>query len=121
MNELNVNDNILLRAFVQTAIDNKQLKWNIDGKWKVGQKIIIQVPINDIEKNFDYICNYLGSSNNNDKLLDFLKDIISREYFEVTKDPKVYNWLARVSGVSPAFKKYDEIKAKVMEAILGLE
>jgi hypothetical protein len=121
LNELNVNDNILLRAFVQTAIDNKQLKWNMDGKWKVGQKIIIQVPINDIEKNFDYLCNYLGSSNNNDKLLDFLKDIISREYFEITKDPKVYNWLARVSGVSPAFKKYDEVKNKVIEAILGLE
>jgi len=121
LSEMNVSDNILLRAFVQTAIDDKKLKWNIDGKWKVGQKIILQVPITDIEKNFDYLCNYLGSSNNNDKLLDFLKDIINREYFEITKDPKVYNWLARVSGVSPAFKKYDEIRAKVQEAILGLE
>ena len=123
LNEMNVNDNILLRSFVQTAIDNKQLKWHADGKWKVGQKIIIQVPLSDIEpeRRFDYACNYLGSSNNNDKLLDFLKDILNREYFETIKDPKVYNWLARVSGVSPAFKKYDEIRSKVMEAIIGLE
>ena len=117
--ELNVNDNILLRGFVQQAIDNGQLKWNLDGKWRVGQKIVLQVPLNDIEKKFDYLCNYLGSSNNNDKLTDFLGDLVSKDYLEEVKDPRIFDWLARVKDIKVAFKNKSEVKTLVMQEFCG--
>jgi len=117
--EMNVNDNILLRGFVQRSIDDKLLTWHADGKWKVGAKVIFHVSLPDLERKFDVLCNYLGQTNSNDKLLDFLKDIVNKESLEAIKDPRVFDWLARVLDLKTAFKKKDEIKSLVIEAFCG--
>lgn len=117
--EMNVNDNILLRGLVQRTIDDKLLSWNADGKWRVGQKIIYHVSMPDLERKFDVLCNYLGQSNNNDKLVDFLGDIVSKEYLDSVKDPRVFDWLAKVKDIKVAFKRKDEIKTLVIQSFLG--
>jgi hypothetical protein len=42
--EMKVTDGVLLRNFVQKAIDDKKLEYKGDGRWKIGEKGVVQVP-----------------------------------------------------------------------------
>jgi len=77
------------------------------------------VPLSDIDKNFDYICNYLGSSNNKDKLVDFLGDLVNKDYLDSIRDPKIFDWLAKAKNINTSFKKKDEVKSLVIQSFLG--
>jgi hypothetical protein len=121
IDELKVTDGLLLRAFVQNAIDSKQLEFKGDGKWHIGDKVVMHVSFNDMQtkRQFDALCNYLGAPNNNDKLVDFFGDLINKEYLEGVKDTKVFEWLAKSVGIKVAFKKKAELKKLVLEHFCG--
>ena len=113
--EMKVTDGLLLRAFVQKAVDDKKLEYKGDGRWRIGQKIIVQVPQGEISRNKDYLCNYLMAGNNLDKYQEFLKDLLSKEYLEGITEKKEWQWLAKASGYNPEFKKLDEVKKTVTD------
>jgi len=115
LEEMKVKDNVILRSFIQQAIDDKTIVYKLNGNWEVGQKIILKVPQSDIERRFDYLCNYLGSSNNTDKLKDLLGDIVNSEYIENANNYKVIEWIARVNGINTTAKSKDNIKGKLTE------
>ena len=112
LEEMNVTDGVLLRAFVQEAIDDKKLTWSADGRWKIGTKIIIQVPHGELQRKSDYLCNYLMAGNNAEKLQDFMRDFINKEYLDNIKDKKEWIWLAKIASVPSQFKKMEEVKEK---------
>ena len=121
LEEMKVTDGLLLRAFTQNAIDNKQVTWTKDGKWHIGEKVVFHVSLADVQnkREFDALCNYLSAPNNNDKLQDFLQDLVSKEYLDSVKDPKVFNWLATNVKIKTAFKKKGEVKRMVYDFFCG--
>jgi len=119
LDELKVKDNVILRAFVQQAVDDKLVTYKANGNWEVGQKIILKVPQADIERKFDYLCNYLGSSNNEDKLKDFLGDIINPEYLAKLHSYKTIEWIAKVNGINTTAKSKELIKNRITEIYGG--
>jgi hypothetical protein len=111
--EMKVTDGILLRNFVQLAIDEKKLEFKADGRWKIGDKIIVQVPASELKRQFDYLCNYLHAGNHFDKLQEFLRDLINKDYLNKITEKKELAWLCKVSGVNPEFKKREELASIV--------
>lgn len=115
LEELKFNDAVILRAFVQNAIDDKVLTWKPDGWWRVGEKLILKVPQTDLDKKFDYICNFLNQSNNADKLQDFVSDIVGADYVKKVKDDNTFKWLAKVNSINTVAKSKDQIRELVRE------
>ena len=115
LEEINVTDGVLLRAFMQKAIDDKKLTWSGDGRWKIGQKIIVQVPYNELPRKNDYLCSYLMAGNHADKLQEFVRDLIDKEYLDKIKDKKEWVWLAKIAGAPHQFKKTADVIANVKE------
>jgi hypothetical protein len=115
LEEMMVTDGVLLRAFVQKAIDDKKLACGLNGDWKVGDKIIIKVPASELKRKPEYLCDYLSAGNNIDKLQEFLRDLINTEYLEGITEKKEWEWLAKIANVPHQFKKIEEIKTGVQK------
>lgn len=113
MEEMKVTDNVLLRSFIQSMLDAKRLGWTPDGWYFIGSKKIVQVPQKEITRSTDYLCSYLMAGSNGEKLQEFMKDLLSKEYLDGIKDTKEWKWLASIGGYNPAFKKIEEIQEEV--------
>lgn len=122
--EMNVTDGLLLRNFMQKAIDDKKLSWKGDGRWKIGEKIVVQVPVTETLRRNDYLCNYLMAGNNEDKLKSFMVDLVNQEYLDSIPNDKdgkkEWNWLAKIAGVPFDFKKFEEVKTNVTKVFCPL-
>jgi len=115
LEEMKVTDGVLLRNFVQKAIDDKKITCKFNGNWVIGDKIIIQVPANALNDRTGYLCNYLSAGNNFDKLQSFMKDLLNRDYLDKITDTKEWIWLAKIAKVPHDFKKVEAIKTGVTE------
>jgi hypothetical protein len=113
LEEMKVSDSVLLRAFIQKCVDDKKLDLKSDGRWRIGEKVVCQVPASDLKRTKEYLCNFLMAGNNFDKLQEFAKDLINKEYLDAVTDKKEWQWLAKIAGDNPAFKKLEEVKATV--------
>jgi hypothetical protein len=113
IDEMKVTDGLLLRNFIQKAIDDKKLAYNADGRWKIGSKIIIQVPFGELSRKNDYLCNYLMAGNNLEKYQEFLRDLVNQDYLDTITDKKEWVWLAKIANTPHDFKKMEEIKEGV--------
>ena len=117
--EMRVTEGVLLRNFAQKAVDDKKLEYRGDGRWKIGEKNIVQVPQSEITRRNDYLCNYLMSFDKADRLQEFVKDLINVEYLDNIPDTKEGNkewrWLAKIAGHESVIKKTEEIKKIVRD------
>lgn len=111
--EMKVTDGLLLRNFIQKAIDEKKLVYKPDGRWRIGEKVVVQVPASELSRTREYLCNFLMAGNNTEKYQEFLKDLINKEYLDKITETKEWVWLAKVSGHNPSFKKLEETKQVV--------
>jgi hypothetical protein len=110
--EMKINDNVLIRAFVRRMQDEKRLTLAFD-KFKIGDKVVYHVPAMEIKRANDALCQYLNASNNTEKLAEFIRDLIYKEYLAGITDKKELQWLARIAGINPEFKKLDDLKVQV--------
>lgn len=108
LEELKINDNVRLRAFIRNGIDNSFIRWYPDGRYKVGDKPILQVPQQEIHRKFDYMCNYFAAPNNVDKLQVLMRDLVNKEYLDGIDDPKDFRWLAKVMAIDGFYNKPEE-------------
>ncbi len=113
--EMKVTDNIRLRSFIKTLLDNKVIEYKPDGRFRIGDKVLCQVTYEHLKDTFNFICNYYGAPNNADKLQDLMKDVVTKETLDKF-DEKDITWMAKVMDVTVAFKKKEEIKKLVYEA-----
>ncbi len=125
--EMRVTESVLLRNFIQKAIDDKKLAVSsASGHWKIGEKFIYQVPASDFgdrrnygEKAKNSLCNWLMAGQNAERLQEFLKDLLSMEYFDAIADTKDGNkewvWLAKVAKKKFEFTKMDVLKTEVRQ------
>jgi len=113
LDEMKVTDNVRLRAFLQKLIDDKKLVYKPDGRFRLGDKLLMQVPQSEINRRFEFLCGYYTMSSNNDKLQELLRDVVNKQFLDDIADPKDYTWLLKVMGGNTAFKKTDEVKDAV--------
>ena len=67
LEEMKVTDNVRLRALLQKLIDEKKLVYKPDGRYRLGDKLLMQVPQTEIGRTFEYICGYYSMATNTDK------------------------------------------------------
>jgi len=115
LDEMKVTDNVRLRSLIRKLLDDKVIVYNPDGRFKIGDKALMQVPYEAIKDTFNYICNFYGANNNNDKLQNLLKDVITKKILD-SFDDKDITWIGKVMQIATAFKKKEELKTLVYEA-----
>jgi hypothetical protein len=113
LDELKVTDSVRLRSLIKVAEDNKQIVWNPNGKFMIGDREICKVPQADHHRKFDYLCQHLLNPANRPKLQDLLRDIVTKQYLDKTTDEKTFGWLGRMMEIQTAFKKAEELKELV--------
>jgi len=116
LEEMKVTDNIRLRAFIRRIMDDGKLIYKPDGRYRVGEKILLQLPATELKNGFNYLCNFYHSPNNADRLKELLIDTVDKEYLDSIKDDKDFAWLSKVMGVTTAFKKKEETRSLVYGA-----
>jgi|WetSurSiteA1Bulk_404760.scaffolds.fasta_scaffold21025_2 hypothetical protein len=116
LEEMKVTDNVRLRYFLKTLEDDKKLVYKPDGRYRVGDKLLMQVPQADIEHRFEYLCSYYAMPNNAGQLKELFVDVIDKAYLDKVKDDKDFVWIAKVMGINTAFQKKEDLKSKVYEA-----
>lgn len=118
LEEMKVTDSVLLRAFVQKAIDESKLSCGLNGMWKIGDKAVVQVPATDIrdsDSKIRYLCNFMSLANQTEKLTEFMRDLINREYLEGITNKQEWVWLGKIAGVPTQFKKLEEVQKGVTD------
>ena len=118
LDELKVTDAVRLRSAIKTAEDNGKIVWSPDGRYKVGERELCKIPVSEIPRRFDFMCNHLGNVANRPKLQDLLRDIINKEYLDKIEDEKTFMWLARSMGLPVEFKKKEAIRESVYETFV---
>jgi len=108
LEDLKINDYVRLSAFVRHWMDEGMIRYNPDGRYKIGDKIIAHVPQSEISKKFAWLCNYFAAPNNLDKLQELMRDLINKEYLDLLTDPKDFRWLAGVMKVEGYYNKPPE-------------
>jgi hypothetical protein len=114
LQDMKVNDTVRLRAFIQKLIDDKSITYSADGRYKVGDKVIMQVKATDLTRKFDHLCSYLSMPNNADKLKELMLDVMDDKRLAKFSD-KDFAWMAKVMGVTTAFKEKEKIKEMVYD------
>ena len=113
LEEMKVTDSVRLRAFVQRLIDEKKLTYKPDGRFRLGDKAITQVPHSEIGRKFEWLCSYFAMPSNKDRLQELMRDVVDKEYLDSITEDKDYAWLCKVMDVTVSFKKKEEIKSTV--------
>jgi hypothetical protein len=113
LEEMKVGDNVRLRAFIKQLEDDRKLVYKPDGRYRIGEKLLVQVPQPEIQNRFEWLCSYYNMPNNSDKLQELMRDSVDKEYLDKIKDPKDFTWLAKVMGLTVSFKKSEEVKEAV--------
>jgi hypothetical protein len=117
LEEMKVTDSVLLRAFVQKAIDESKLSCGLNGMWKIGDKAVVQVPQRNkgLDSKIRYLCNFMSLANQTEKLTEFMRDLINREYLDSITNKQEWVWLGKIAGVPTQFKKLEEIQKGVTD------
>ena len=116
LEEMKVTDNVRLRAFIQNLIDEKKIVYKPDGRFRVGEKAITQVPQSEIGRKFEWLCSFYAMPSNKDRLVELMKDVIDKEYLDNISDDKDFTWIAKTLDINTAFKKKEELKSTVYGA-----
>ena len=116
MEDLKITDYIRLSAFIRHFLDENKIVWHKDGRYKVGDKVIAHVPANDVNRKFEWLCNYYTSPNYADKLRELMIDLVNREYLDTIKDDKEFRWLAKVMDIQGYFNQpADKVREMVYD------
>jgi hypothetical protein len=113
LDELKVTDAVRMRSLITVAMDNKQIQWYPEGKFKVADRDICKVPQADHPRKYDYLCQHLLNPANRPKLQDLLRDIVTKEYLDKVADEKTFSWIGRVMELNTSFKKSEEVRELV--------
>jgi len=108
LEELKITDYTRLSAFIRHWLDKGMITYKPDGRYRVGDKIIAQVPTESILQKFQWLCNYYAAPNQVDKLRELFHDLINKEYLDSLVDEKDFRWIAKVENIQGYFNKNAE-------------
>jgi hypothetical protein len=120
LEDLKITDYILLSAFVKHFLDLKAISWKGDGRFKIGDKTIAQVPADWVKRRFEWLCNHLASPNNLDKLQSLMIDLINEDYLDSIKDDKIFRWIAKVKEIQGYYNKSADMVKEMVYVDFGV-
>jgi hypothetical protein len=120
LEDLKITDYILLSAFIKHFLDLKAISWKGDGRYKIGDKTIAQVPADWVKRKFEWLCNHMASPNNLEKLQSLMVDLINEDYLDSIKDDKMFRWLAKVKEIQGYYNKNAEAVKEMVYVDFGL-
>jgi hypothetical protein len=120
MEDLKITDYILLSAFIKHFLDLKAINWRPDGRFKIGDKTIAQVPADWVKRKFEWLCNYFASPNNLEKLQSLMIDLVSEEYLDSIKEDKIFRWIAKVKDIQGYYNKSAEVVKEMVYVDFGV-
>ena len=120
MEDLKITDYILLSAFIKHFLDLKAINWRPDGRFKIGDKTIAQVPADWVKRKFEWLCNYFASPNNLEKLQSLMIDLVSEEYLDSIKEDKIFRWIAKVKDIQGYYNKSAEVVKEMVYVDFGI-
>jgi hypothetical protein len=120
LEDLKMSDYILLSAFIKHFLDKKAISWKGDGRFKIGDKTIAQVPADWVKRKFEWLCNHLASPNNLDKLQSLMIDLVNEEYLDSIKEDKIFRWIAKVKDIQGYYNKSAEVVKEMVYVDFGV-
>ena len=108
LDELKITDFIRLSAFLRHWMDEQKIVWHKDGRYMVGEKMLAQVPYDFVNKKFQWLCNFYAAPNNNDKLIELMRDLVNDEYLKTINEDKEWRWMAKVMQVEGFYNQKPE-------------
>jgi hypothetical protein len=114
LDELKITDSIRLSSFIRHWLDESKITYKEDGRYRVGDKIIAQVPHDYVLHKFSWLCNYYAAPNQVDKLQELMKDLVNKEYLDSITDEKDFRWIAKVMDIKGYYNQSPE---KVKELV----
>jgi hypothetical protein len=105
---LKINDYVRLSSFIRHMMDEGLIAFSKDGRFKVGDKAIAQVPAEHVKEKFPWLCNYLASPNQKEALQELFRDVINKDYLDTITDPKDYRWIAGVMDIEGYYNSKPE-------------
>jgi hypothetical protein len=117
MEDLKINDYVRLSAFIRHFLDEAKIVYRKDGRFKIGDKAIAQVPADHVNNRFAWLCNYFNAPNNVDRLRELMTDLVNKDYLDsLAVDSKDFRWLAKVMDITGYFNKTaEEVREMVYE------
>jgi hypothetical protein len=114
LEEMKITDSVRLNSFIRFWMDEGKITYSPDGRFKIGDKTIAHLPADQVTKKFAWLCGYFNAPNNNDKLVDLMKDLINKDYLDSLSDSKDYRWIAKVIDIEGYFNQSpDKVKDMV--------
>jgi len=120
MEDLKIPDYILLCAFVKHFLDKKAITWKGDGRFKIGDKTIAQVPADWVKRKFEWLCNYFASPNNLEKLQSLMIDLVNEDYLDSITEDKIFRWIAKVKDIQGYYNKSAEVVKELVYVDFGV-
>jgi len=120
MEDLKITDYILLCAFVKHFLNLKAISWRPDGRYKIGDRTIAQVPADWVKRKFEWLCNHLASPNNLDKLQSLMIDLVNEEYLDSIKEDKIFRWIAKVKDIQGFYNKSADVVKEMVYVDFGI-
>jgi len=120
MEDLKITDYILLCAFVKHFLNLKAITWRPDGRYKIGDKTIAQVPADWVKRKFEWLCNHLAAPNNLEKLQSLMIDLVNEAYLDSIKEDKIFRWIAKVKDIQGYYNKSAEVVKEMVYVDFGI-
>jgi hypothetical protein len=120
MEDLKLPDYILLSAFVKHFLNLKAISWKGDGRFKIGDKTIAQVPADWVKRRFEWLCNHLAAPNNLEKLQSLMVDLVNEDYLDSIKEDKIFRWIAKVKDIQGYYNKSAEVVKEMVYVEFGV-
>lgn len=120
MEDLKLPDYILLSAFVKHFLNLKAISWKGDGRFKIGDKTIAQVPADWVKRRFEWLCNHLAAPNNLEKLQSLMVDLVNEDYLDSIKEDKIFRWIAKVKDIQGFYNKSADVVKEMVYVDFGI-
>jgi len=108
LEDMKITDVMRLNSFIQHWMDEGMITYKPDGRYRVGDKILAQVPQNEIVRKKTWLFNYYASPNQTASLQELMKDLINKEYLDSLSDVKDFRWIAGVMKIEGYYNKPPE-------------
>ena len=116
MNEMKPSDGARVRIFLRDALDNALVTWTPDGNYRVGDKVLIHIAKQDLERKFDKLCDFMSAAAHVEDLRNLMRDVMTKEYLDKLKDTADLRWIGKVMEIDGYYNKPEEqVKQAIYE------
>jgi hypothetical protein len=116
MNEMKPSDAGRVRIFLRDALDNGLISYSVNGDYKIGDKVLIHIRKEDLEKKFDKLCDFFSAPAHVEDLRGVMMDVMTTTFLDRQETADI-RWVAKVMDIEGFYNKPEEqVKQMVYQA-----